>query len=205
CGGGGMGGIAAPPQRAAKQTGKAHRPARSWSATRRWTAAAPMVPEILDSPGQPLDVGLARELQARLGFDFSRIRIHADEHAAVLTRMVGADAVAVGSEVFFAPGKFAPHTVAGRRLVMHELVHTVQAPVVSARLRAGRGLGVLSRPSEPVERAAESVAEGGRLGDSGPSAASMLRYATVTPTQQRIEQLDPATLVDRIVAGVLRS
>src|SRR5436309_462974 len=78
-------------------------------------------------------------------------------------------------------------------------------PRRSARLRAGRDLGVLSRPSEPVERAAESVAEGGRLGDSGPSAASMLRYATVTPTQQRIEQLDPATLVDRIVAGVLRS
>src|SRR5438552_2825855 len=71
--------------------------------------------------------------------------------------------------------------------------------------RAGRDRVVLGRPSEPVEPAAESFAEGGRLGDSGPSAASMLRYATVTPTQQRIEQLDPATLVDRIVAGVLRS
>ena len=152
-----MGGVAAAPQVAAKQTGIAHRPARSWSPARRLTAAAPTVPEILDSPGQPLDVGLARELQARLGFEFSRIRIHADEHAAVLTGMVGADAVAVGPDLFFAPGRYAPYTAAGRFLLMHELVHTVQAPVVSARLRVGRDLGVLSRPSQPVEVAAEAI------------------------------------------------
>ena len=108
-----MGVVAAPPQVAAKQAGRPRRPARFSTPSRRLTAAAPTVPEILDSAGQPLDVGLARELQARLGFDFSRIRIHADGPAAVLTRMVGADAVAVGSEVFFAPGKFAPHTAAG--------------------------------------------------------------------------------------------
>ena len=61
-----MGVVAAAPQVAAKQTGKAHPPARASSPTRRLTAAA-TVPEILDSPGQPLDVGLARELQARFG------------------------------------------------------------------------------------------------------------------------------------------
>ena len=181
----------------------------------------PRVPEpreILDSPGHPLDPGVRREMETRLGHDFSQVLIHADRDSAALAGLLGADAVTVGREVFFAANAYQPWSAEGRRLLAHELLHTVQAPHAPGALRAGRDVGALSLPHEPLER--EATGEAQRSGgDAAPAtadrepelsaqaatAAHWLRYATVTAEQQRIEQLDPATLVDRLVAGVLRS
>src|SRR5215470_13652329 len=173
--------------------------------------------ELLDAPGRPLDPGLRRELERRLGHDFTRVRIHTDPDAAALAGLAGADAVTVGQDVFFGEGMFQPWSADGRRLIAHELLHTVQAPHPPGALRAGRDPGALSVPGEPLERQAEGEARRpGQADVAAPAdrpgarerpvtAASWLRYATVTPEQRRTEQLDPATLVDRLVAGVLRS
>jgi phage-related protein len=182
---------------------------------------APRVPEpgeILDSPGRPLDPGLRREMETRLGHDFSQVLIHTDRDSAMLAELLGADAVTVGQDVFFADGTYQPWSAGGRRLLAHELLHTVQSPHPPGALRAGRDAGAVSLPHEPLERDAEREAQrsgeeaGAATADrepelraQGPMAAGWLRYATVTAEQQRIEQLDPATLVDRLVAGVLRS
>jgi len=63
---------------------------------------------------------------ARLGHDFSLVRIHDDAAAGRSAREVRADAYTVGHHVVFAPGRFAPRTRAGERLLAHELVHVVQ-------------------------------------------------------------------------------
>lgn len=164
--------------------------------------------EIVASPGQPLDVGLRREMEERLGHDFSRVRIHTDPDAVALTELIGAEAVAVGQEVFFGDHAFHPETVAGRALLAHELMHTVQVPDAPGSFRLGRADGVLSQAFEPVEQEAEQAAHddsGPEVDESGQQPASLLRYTTVTATQQRVEQIDPATIEDRLVAGLLRS
>jgi len=167
----------------------------------------PEVKDIVSGAGQPLDVGLRRELESRLGHDFSRVRIHADHDAAVLTELIGADAVTVGQDVFFAEDAFHPETAQGRLLLAHELLHTVQVPTAPGPLRLGRTDGVLSQPGEPVEVEAEAAAQGRRDGveKRAQQQASLLRFTRVTADQQRAERLDPAAIVDRIVAGVLRS
>jgi hypothetical protein len=62
----------------------------------------------------------------KLGYDFSKVRIHADATAASLTRQLGATALTIGRDIFFAQGAYQPQTAPGRRLIAHELAHVVQ-------------------------------------------------------------------------------
>ncbi|MGW1958528.1 eCIS core domain-containing protein [Streptomyces sp. NPDC001920] len=203
-----------PPRR---KRGKRSAPLRDTRARR--TPPAP--DEVLAQPGKPLEPGVGRVMEEWLGHDFSAVRIHSDRDAAALAALVGADAVAVGKDIFFAAGAYRPETAQGLRLLAHELLHTVQVPDAPGRLRLGRQDGTLSRPLDGVEReAAERVdrASDGRGGrgtaagsgeravrERGAQPVSWLRFISVDVSQLRAEQLDPATLVDRIVAGVVRT
>ncbi|GAB7186583.1 hypothetical protein ATKI12_6414 [Kitasatospora sp. Ki12] len=174
--------------------------------TRAPKARTPEPKEIVSGAGQPLDPGLRRELEARLGHDLSRVRVHTDRDSAALTELIGADAVAVGPDLFFGEGKYRPAGEDGRRLLTHELLHTVQAPNPLGALRAGRDLGAVSLPQDAIEREAEHGAREDRPAAATPSATpGWLRYATVDADRFRTERLDPATLVDRLAAGILRS
>ncbi|MGR4848945.1 eCIS core domain-containing protein [Streptomyces sp. LARHCF252] len=177
---------------------------------------APEPKDIVSGAGQPLDPGVRRELEERLGHDLSRVRLHTGRDAGQLADLLGADAVAVGQDIFFGEGAYRPGTDEGRRLLAHELLHTVQNPHGLGTLRAGRDLGAVSLPQQAIEREAESAAqEMVRDPEQGPDAASdldqaqatpgWLRYATVDADRRRTEQLDPATLVDRLANGLLRS
>ncbi|MCC8250478.1 eCIS core domain-containing protein [Saccharothrix luteola] len=164
--------------------------------------------EVLAAPGHPIDLGLRRELESRLGHDFAAVRVHHDREAAELTELLGADAVTVGQDIFFGHGMFRPETPAGERLLVHELLHTAQVPHPLGALVQGRDTGSVSMPGEPVEQEAERVARSDRVEEpvaQVAQGAAWLRYATVNADRLRTERLDPATLVDRLVAGVLRS
>ncbi|MFF0287937.1 DUF4157 domain-containing protein [Streptomyces sp. NPDC005262] len=178
----------------------------------RATSRTPEPKNIVSGAGQPLDLSVRRELEEQLGHDFSRVRLHTDRDAGALTELLGADAVAVGQDIFFREGAYRPGTADGQRLLAHELLHTVQNPDGLGALRAGRDLGAVSLPQQALEREAESAAQAlVRDEEQAPeveaeqSTPGWLRYATVDADRSRTEQLDPATLVDRLANGVLRS
>jgi len=54
------------------------------------------------------------------------VRVHTDPQADKSARSVNALAYTVGSDVVFAGDRYAPHTVAGKRLLAHELAHVAQ-------------------------------------------------------------------------------
>ncbi|MEU3920804.1 DUF4157 domain-containing protein [Streptomyces sp. NPDC029004] len=178
----------------------------------RAKSRTPEPKNIVSGAGQPLDLSVRRELEEQLGHDFSRVRLHTDRDAGQLTEMLGADAVAVGQDIFFREGTYRPGTADGQRLLAHELLHTVQNPDGLGALRAGRDLGAVSLPQQAMEREAESAAQALVRGEEQApevepeqSTPGWLRYATVDADRSRMEQLDPATLVDRLANGVLRS
>ncbi len=78
------------------------------------------------SAGEPLPGSERRPLEARFGYDLSRIRIHRDERAARLAESAYARAFNAGRHLVFGRGEFRPQTLAGRQLVSHELAHSVQ-------------------------------------------------------------------------------
>jgi outer membrane protein OmpA-like peptidoglycan-associated protein len=102
-------------------------------------AAPPIVHEALRSPGQPLAAATRAFLEPRFGYDFSRVRVHADPVAEESARRVNARAYTVGHHMVFGPGRFTPDTNEGRRLIAHELAHVVQQSGVD-RSRADRGV-----------------------------------------------------------------
>ena len=65
-------------------------------------------------------------MEDRLGFDFSRVRVHTDAQAAQSARAVGARAYTIGSDVVFGAGEYAPRSREGQRLIAHELTHVRQ-------------------------------------------------------------------------------
>jgi Domain of unknown function (DUF4157) len=103
--------------------------------------------------GSRLDGGVAGELGQALGDSLHDVRVHADDHAASLARAVSARAFAVGSDIFFGAGEYAPHSAEGAQLIAHEAAHVIQqrgAPV--------EGPLMVSHPDDAMEREAEAVA-----------------------------------------------
>jgi len=88
------------------------------------------VPEIvhqtLGTSGQSLDSAVRDFMESRFGYDFGRVRIHADAPAHESARAVQAHAYTVGEHVVFDTGRYSPNTVEGRKLLAHELTHVVQ-------------------------------------------------------------------------------
>lgn len=99
----------------------------------RSRSTAPSAPKLASalalarsSGGRPLDREPKRALEPLFGRSFDHVRVHTDGEASRLAKSVNAKAFTVGQDVFFGPGQYRPETTSGKRLIAHELVHTVQ-------------------------------------------------------------------------------
>ena len=106
--------------------------------------APAIINDVLSSPGRPLDKATREYFEPRFGCDLSKIRIHADAQAAESARAVNAVAYTVGDRIAFDSGRYSPQSHEGRRLLAHELAHSIQqgysSPLAyegSARASAG--------------------------------------------------------------------
>jgi hypothetical protein len=122
--------------------------------------APPIVHEVLRSPGRPLDPVTRLGMEARLGHDFGRVRLHDDARAAASARVVGAVAYTVGHHVVFGARRYSPDTPDGRALLAHELAHTVQQ---SATPYDGGPIPV-GPVHDPAEREADEAASPALMG-----------------------------------------
>jgi hypothetical protein len=114
--------------------------------------APPIVHEVLGSPGRPLAQGTREFMESRFGHDFSAVRLHTDLHAAESAGAVNALAYTVGQDVVFGAGQYQPETTAGKRLLAHELTHTIQqAAGLQTKLE-------ISAPGDRHEQEAEHMA-----------------------------------------------
>ena len=120
------------------------------------TQTAPeVVNRALLSHGQPLDITTRALMESRFRCDFGHVRIHNGVESALAARSVNALAYTVGSDVVFGEGLYSPQTAGGRRLLAHELAHTLQQGRVSI---PPAPLSVSSRHGK-VEREADRSAD----------------------------------------------
>lgn len=78
------------------------------------------------SSGRSLPESTQNYFTRRLGHDFSRVRIHADEKAADIAQSINARAFTFGDDVVFNKGEYSPYSYGGMRLLAHELTHVIQ-------------------------------------------------------------------------------
>jgi hypothetical protein len=92
----------------------------------RRVAARPAASPDLGSPGAELGHDERRHFEAHFRRDLSAVRVHTGPEADRSARALGAQAYAIGTDVVFAAGRYAPDRPAGRALLAHELTHVVQ-------------------------------------------------------------------------------
>ncbi len=76
--------------------------------------------------GSTLDGATRGFMESRFGQDFGHVRVHTGGASADSARSINSLAYTVGSDIVFGDGQYAPQTSEGRRLLAHELTHTVQ-------------------------------------------------------------------------------
>lgn len=85
------------------------------------------------------------QLRGEFGRELDSVHLHTDTAAANRARGLGANALTLGHDIYFAQGRFDRHTVRGQSLLAHELVHAMQAapvaPGAGALQVAGRTSG----------------------------------------------------------------
>ena len=115
--------------------------------------AASLVQEVLQSPGQPLDIATKTYFEPRFRHDFSRVRVHTDPQAMASAQAIQARAYTVGPDIVFGSGQYAPATQIGQRLLAHELTHVVQqergiALSLPSRRDGSTGAAAPTRPTQ---------------------------------------------------------
>lgn len=76
--------------------------------------------------GHSLPGDTQKEMETKIGADFSNVSIHTGPDAARLSDNLGARAFTAGNDIYFNRGEYQPGSTEGRKLMAHELVHTVQ-------------------------------------------------------------------------------
>jgi hypothetical protein len=135
---------------------------RKPSAASRFEATDQITNEIntirSSSSGSPLDASTKGFMESRFGYDFSNVKIHADETAARSANSVDALAYTVGNDIVFGKQYYQPNTLQGRRLLAHELTHVIQ--------QSNMVWPAVSRPLS-IDASSELIAE--QVSDTGMS------------------------------------
>ncbi|MGH9836398.1 MAG: eCIS core domain-containing protein [Blastocatellia bacterium] len=136
-----------------KNNGSLQRAATSAEAI---NGAPPIVHEALRSSGRPLDAATREFMEPRFRHDFSGVRVHTDSQAAESARAVNALAYTMGRDVVFGAGRYAPGTTAGKKLLAHELAHTIQQAGSGSVLQGKLNIG---DANDRYEREADQAGE----------------------------------------------
>jgi hypothetical protein len=112
----------------------------------------------VDTLSERLPLNLQRELESYFNIDLSGVRIYIGSQASSL----GALALTHGDNIYFAPGHYHPLTLAGRRLIAHEVVHVIQQRHGYARNPMSSGVALLedAELEEEAERLASAFVTG---------------------------------------------
>ncbi len=143
------------------------------------------VHDVVSSGGRPLESDVREDMEARLGHDFSDVRVHDDSAAADSASAVNAHAYTVGSNVVFQRDQYDPSSHAGRTTLAHELTHVVQQRSGPVDGTAAPGGIKVSDPSDRFEREASANAE--RV-MSAPTPVQPLAVGAAAPSIQRHEE-----------------
>ena len=82
--------------------------------------------------GQPLSENTRDFMESRFGNDFSGVRVHTNAAAVQMNRDLKAQAFTHGKDIYFNASKYNPESTGGKRLLAHELTHTIQQTGPSA-------------------------------------------------------------------------
>ncbi len=103
---------------------------------------AEAVDEAPGAPGRAIDPEVRSRLQSVVGPGVEAVRVHRGEHADAFAREHRADAVTVGTHVYFRRSRFRPCEPEGFALLAHEASHVLEAMRPGSSWRRATEAGV---------------------------------------------------------------
>jgi len=85
-----------------------------------------VISNVVGSSGSKIDGVTLQFMEQRFGQDFSDVRIHTGQRADKSARSVNARAYTFGADIVMANNEYNPSSYVGRKLLAHELTHTIQ-------------------------------------------------------------------------------
>jgi len=135
--------------------------AQSWVPARR---LAEWLEQLLGS-GRPLDDAIRRRMEDFFGYSLEDVRIHDSRQAGEVARRLGAEAFAIGGQVFGDAESLNTLSPEGMGLVAHELTHVIQQTQPPPLPHSGV---VASKPTPDREQSATSRTETAQLARYSP-------------------------------------
>jgi len=120
--------------------------------------APPIVHHALRSPGEKLSAATRAWAEPLFGRSLADVRVHTDATAAESARSVNALAYTVRQDVVFETARYSPITRTGRKLLVHELAHTIQQADNGPTSSVQAPLEI-SHPTDASEREADAIAQ----------------------------------------------
>jgi len=135
------------------------------------------IERVISSTGASLDETVQREMESKIGGDFSDVQLHTGNDAAAAADSIRARAFTVGNHIAFNKGEYNPKSNEGKKVLAHELTHVQQQTAGRIRLLSKSNLThpgatyfgnqatklqpqlEISSPDDPEEREAERVAK----------------------------------------------
>ena len=144
--------------------------------------------------GMPLPLPAREFFETGFGRSFDDVRIHTDAPAARSALSLEADAFTVGPDIYFGAGKFDTESAGGRRLIAHELTHTIQQQGgAQSVMRQATSPGPTTAPTTAAP-AAENAGPGPYDGCPDPQPLIAARTDAAAKVAHAIDLLSPANL-----------
>lgn len=103
--------------------------------------------------GKPLTKDLRSNMETAFGVDFSSVKIHTDSLASTqMNNELGAKAFTHGNDIYFSKGEYSPSTIDGKKLLAHELTHTIQQKNRASMLNSWVQRRVIREDGRPIRR-----------------------------------------------------
>ncbi len=116
-------------------------------------AAPSIVHDVINtSGGKSLDPDTRSFMEPRFGYDFSNVKIHDNPIAAKSSDSINALAYTSGNNVVFNSGQYNTNSDSGKRLLAHELTHTIQQGSVIPTMNLSAKQDQIQRQAAPAPR-----------------------------------------------------
>ena len=138
--------------------------------------------------GNGMDNRTKENMESSFGADFSGVRIHNDSEAAEMSSDIGARAFTHGNDIYFNQNQYDPNSKEGKRLLAHELTHTVQQ-------------GASLQKKEQVENKSDKKVQGSFWSWAGNLITGAVGWAwdAVTDLPKRVWRLFKHVSIDSVI------
>lgn len=151
-----------------------------------------VVRSVISSLGRSMDETVQREMESKMGGDFSDVQVHTGTRAAAAADSIDARAFAVGNHVAFNSGEYEPESSEGQRVLAHELTHVRQQTEGAVSMLPKADANPAIDPDPGLEREAEETAS-----EVAAEPRTVRRLGTEIQVQPKLEVSSPDDPAER--------